>query len=211
MLRLFCQQSCRRCACPISGVVSVPALSLPTGGGGALAVTAAGEPAAGAAGAAAPPTAAATDGASAPAAAATAASPSPAANSSAASPLPAASGTPQQQLVDPLFDALASLAPANGTADGGGGGGGPGGCRTDVLNFLRCGARDDCAGTGRLNAVATTGAERAVCVSKAPCDTRACMHAPLLHWPRHRLFPAPSPSPPVGAPPTCPFTSPSPS
>ena len=152
MLRLFCQQSCRRCACPFGGTT---ALALPLGGvvngggsstggsGSAPAVTAAAEPTS------APPVAASPTGAPAvnssgpsqsPAANnSSAASPPPAANSSAASAPPASSETPQQQMVDPLFDALQSFASANGAANdtSGGGDSGPGGCRTDVLNFLR--------------------------------------------------------------------------
>ena len=142
MLRLFCQQSCRRCACPLGGAVAAPALSALTGVG-TLAVTAADELAPSAA-AATPPAAAPADGASAPAANSTtpgssalaakeSAAASPAANSTAASPSAVGSESLQQQMVDPLFEALASFAPAN---DSGGCGVGPGGCRTDVLNFL---------------------------------------------------------------------------
>lgn len=145
MLRLFCQQSCRRCACPFS---STTALALPlsgavngsssgVGSGSALAVTASAEPAAAAPPATSPAAAVLSNGGSAPAFNSSASSQSPAANSSAASPPPASSETPQQQMVDHLFDALQSFASANAANDSSAGDSGPGGCRTDVLNFLR--------------------------------------------------------------------------
>ncbi|PRW32690.1 General transcription factor 3C polypeptide 5 [Chlorella sorokiniana] len=135
MLRLFCQQSCRRCACPFGSAATIPASALSAiaaGSDSSPAVTAAAEPAAATAAAATPPAADS-------AAASPTASPSPAANSSATSPPAASSESPQQQLVDPLFDALESFASANAAANDSGGGGeaGPGSCRTDVLNFLR--------------------------------------------------------------------------
>ena len=151
MLRLFCQQSCRRCACPF-GSATAPALPLNWDTGGSSsppAVTAVAEQAA-AASAADPPSPAA-NGSSARAAdgtalavssgptaggTAAAAAPSPTANSSAPSPPSAGSDTPQQQMVDPLFDALQSFVSANAANDSGGGAV-PGSCRTDVLNLLR--------------------------------------------------------------------------